>query len=673
MNKLSKSTELIQKYTEEYENELFQQLNPYEMWINDNENQRVLKKSGGFCTPSEEANNLNDYRIVVFYEKSGDLAESANVAFLEYFNNNPSKAFAYADEDVILDGKRVSPWFKPELSPDTINSVNYFGSVFAIKTDVLLAEINASYNINDAGLDFIRKCEIEKDTVNVSRIGFDESNYDAYWRLIRTIVEKYEGGHIDRILFHGTREERITNKIAHIQYDVPKGNIVSIIIPSKDNPDMLFRCIKSIEKYSIGMYEIIVIDNGSTPENRNMIERVIFNVNCSRALYVYSEMDFNFSKMCNKGFENASGDVLLFLNDDITVMTRGWDVLMAGQALRSTTGAVGAKLYYPNSTIIQHVGITNMGIGPAHKLAGIDDRGKDNIYHGRNLADTNVYAVTAAALAITRDKFVKIGGFNEELTVGYNDVNLCFDLHKFGLMNIVRNDVVLCHHESLSRGLDDSLEKKQRLLKERKILYSLHPEANRFDPYYSRHLVQDRFDGEYNIGYMYPYECLDCISEAEFIDAPEDSSFSIARKLMRKGPVCQLNVDRIKVNEDNTNNRILVIEGWAGLSDYDEIQYDRHFLLKNREGKCIKAQVFNWHRDDVALVMPQQKYNKLLGFTCHIPFDAWDSFAGENIIDASKILNGQDVKSVVNEYFTAGIMFTNRLNGKTIVYYLENV
>lgn len=607
----------------EYENELWEQLNPYEMWIKDNEGALIHKKDE--MMPSEP--------IVIFYEKNGSLSENANEEITAFFACNQHLQYAYADEDVIEDGKRVRPWFKPEMSPDTIESTNYFGSIFAIRKNILLNIIK------DIRMDFLEKYNLEKENAPVIRVLFEEKDYDAYWLMTRYAAGHYEGGHIDKVLFHGTFEEKITRKIVHNYYDISEDILVSIIIPSKDNVDMLTKCLESIKKYSELKYEIIIVDNGSGEDNRNALEVLRTEYGFE---YIYKEMDFNFSKMCNMGAYNAKGDVFIFLNDDITVATAGWDRIMASQAIRPLTGAVGAKLYYPDSNVIQHTGITNMGIGPAHKLCGVDDNRNISIYHARNLADYNVYAVTAAALAVTKEKFAEAGCFYEKLSVAYNDVKLCFDLYEHGYFNIVRNDVVLYHHESVSRGSDESKEKKARLLKEREILYSCHKESIKTDPFYSRHLVQERYDGEYNIGYLYPFEDNTKMSFVECIDAPNDSSASLVRKIMRKGPVCQLNIDKVSRTFDD----VLVFDGWAGLTDIDECLYERHLLLRNNANKVYKISTFNKYREDAAGAMPEQKYNKLLGFTCHVPMN-----------------------TIKIDDYTIGIMFTNRLNGKTIVYY----
>ena len=261
--------------------------------------------------------------------------------------------------------------------------------------------------------------------------------------------------------------------------------LVSIIIPSKDHAEILGRCLSSLAEYTrYPNYEVIVVDNGSSDVEKERLEKLFeeFNKSCFQKekqplRFLYQKQPFNFSTMCNQGAQAAKGEYLLFLNDDIEVLCTDkwkdiqqensypkqesdWLTCMMQLAILEHAGAVGAKLYYPKAehektfadckTLnqgealeaykIQHIGIANMGIGPAHKLCGIADRG--NLYHGVNLVNYNMLAVTAACLLIKKDKFVLVGGFDESLAVAYNDVELCFRFYQAGFYNILCNQEI---------------------------------------------------------------------------------------------------------------------------------------------------------------------------------------------------------------------------------------
>ena len=145
-----------------------------------------------------------------------------------------------------------------------------------------------------------------------------------------------------------------------------------------------------------------------------------------------------------------------------------------------------------------------MAIGPAHKLGGLVDQG--NLYHGHNLADYDMLAVTAACMLMKKSVFEETGGFDEELAIAYNDVELCFRLYEAGLFQVQANRAVLIHHESLSRGQDTSPEKQKRLAGEKRRLYEKHPALEGNDPFYSPNLVQWKKDVKYSVGYLYDFE-----------------------------------------------------------------------------------------------------------------------------------------------------------------------
>ena len=144
---------------------------------------------------------------------------------------------------------------------------------------------------------------------------------------------------------------------------------VSIVIPSKDNPSVLERCLKSIVRWTKDIScEVIVVDNGSSSENKTELEKLQQEYGFS---YIYQPMEFNFSKMCNMGAALAEYSLLLFLNDDCEVRGAKWLSHMASLAAVKTAGAVGAKLYYPESKRIQHCGIYNIQVGPLSSLRNV--------------------------------------------------------------------------------------------------------------------------------------------------------------------------------------------------------------------------------------------------------------------------------------------------------------
>lgn len=404
---------------------------------------------------------------------------------------------------------------------------------------------------------------------------------------------------------------------------------VSVIIPSKDHPDVLRRCLSSFRKKTdYRYYEWIVVDNGSNEQNRAKMEELRQEYGFT---YLYEEMDFNFSKMCNIGAAKARGDLLLFMNDDIEIIEQSWLRRMAGQALQQHVGAVGAKLWYADTQKIQHVGITNMGIGPSHKLVTFpDDR---DYYYGRNRVAYDMVGVTAACLMVSRKKYEEVGGMDESMAVSYNDVDLCFKLIEAGYYNVQRNDAALFHHESLSRGLDEQDGGKwNRLLQEKENLYAKHPQMMGWEPFYNKALIDNASD--YVCNYKFPYE--------EHLRTVGVSP--VPAELSRKAGIgrLQLTIDRAelqhKIHMEEPD--ILWIMGWCYLPGADNAVYEKHLLLRRVDGDDYTAMPENWYRKDVEAILPMEKNVCLAGFVLRVLRD-----------------------DLVSGTYQIGMLYVNQLNG----------
>ncbi len=435
------------------------------------------------------------------------LAPNALYEVVRLLNKDKDLDFIYSDEDLMTEDSRhrINAFFKPDWSPDTFMSLMYTCH-FSVYRASLLKELG--------GL----------------RVGYEGSqDYD----LVLRVMEKTRRiGHIPKILYHWrTRKESTANDLSakpyikestirskedalarrglkgHLEwegmtsqyrvvYEPQNDPKVSIVIPSKDNPDVLKVCIESLRHLtSYRNYEVIVVDNGSSEENRERISSMLSSYGVA---YHYEPMEFNFSHMCNLGASLTDGEFILFLNDDIEIRGEEWLSRMLGHCQLPYVGAVGCKLYYPGETEIQHAGVLNLPIGPGHAFHHFTDKGMV-LYYGRNLLEYNFSVVTGACLMVAREKFDQVGGFDESLAVAYNDVELCFKLIDAGYYNVLRNDVVMIHHESVSRGYEVSDEKIQRQMREMKRLYELHPDWKGKDPCYNINLARDKGDFSFNI------------------------------------------------------------------------------------------------------------------------------------------------------------------------------
>lgn len=450
-------------------------------------------------------------------------------AFLELL-----PALVYGDEDVIKAGKRQNPWLKPDWSPDTFLSCFYFGAFVAVPT-AKIAEFLQKRSVSegaereveadllaDGGPESELQQRKQEDREGKEHEQIEHKHLDPDQVLYELLADYLrENGaftgwktaghvvvHIPQVLMHTEISSYERWKNLHLTADITADiqvPTVSVIIPSKDHPDILFRCLDSFVDKTSGLgtkvkTEFIIVDNGSSEENKNRIEQKLQKINNTR--YIYKELPFNFSYMCNWGAKEARGDYLLFLNDDMEIVDADWLILLMEKAVLPYVGAVGAKLLYPDTDIIQHAGITNLRVGPAHKLQFAHD--KEDHYFGQNRGVHDMLGVTGACLLVRKTLFEKVGGFDETLAVAFNDVDLCYKIYEEGYYNVVRNDLFLFHHESLSRGKDGESEEKQlRLLREKDYLYEKHQDLYGKDPFYHPYLTTDMLETEYTPAFRY--------------------------------------------------------------------------------------------------------------------------------------------------------------------------
>ena len=221
---------------------------------------------------------------------------------------------------------------------------------------------------------------------------------------------------------------------------------VSILIPFKDQLGLLRNCLRSLRRGTYRRLEIVLLDNGSTaPEMLRYLKRMErrrgFRV-------VHCPGEFNFARICNVGSQHASGHYLLFLNNDVEVLSSDWLERMLVVAENAEVGVVGSTLLYPDGTI-QHAGIEQLANG----LWRHAFRGTTPDHAGPEFQQIRcVPAVTAACLLMRRDRFFELGGFDERYPVTHNDVDLCQRVRERGWLVVVTPHARLMHFESLSRG-----------------------------------------------------------------------------------------------------------------------------------------------------------------------------------------------------------------------------
>jgi GT2 family glycosyltransferase len=264
----------------------------------------------------------------------------------------------------------------------------------------------------------------------------------------------------------------------------PEQLLVSIIIPSRDQSALLRKCITSVlQKSDYSNFEIIIIDNQSVEERTTRLYQRYASEPGIRI--IQSADEFNFSRLVNLGATHARGQIFLLLNNDVEVINADWLTEMVSQVSRPEVGVVGARLWYPNGQL-QHGGII-LGMGVASHIDGI--RRNDPGYFARQHLTQDFCAVTAACLAVRRDVFEKLGGFDElHLPVAFNDVDFCLRAREAGWRVIYTPHAELIHHESVTRGVEDTIQKQRVFSSESEFMLRRWSALIRNDPAYNPNL-----------------------------------------------------------------------------------------------------------------------------------------------------------------------------------------
>jgi GT2 family glycosyltransferase len=278
-----------------------------------------------------------------------------------------------------------------------------------------------------------------------------------------------------------------THAFNKVVYELPEVlPSVEIIIPTRDSAALVEQCVESVvDKSTYSNFRITIIDNGSVKqETHDLFARLQAD---PRIKVVRDDSPFNYSALNNRVALASTADFVCLMNNDIEVINADWLEEMMSVAIQKNVGAVGAKLLYPDDTI-QHGGVV-LGVGGiashAHKhfpntMAG---------YFARARLRNAMSAVTAACLLIRQSIYKEVGGLDEELHVAYNDIDFCLRVRKAGYRNVWTPYAELYHHESATRGAEDTPEKISRFNQESELVRQRWGDLLMNDPYYSPNLT----------------------------------------------------------------------------------------------------------------------------------------------------------------------------------------
>ena len=453
-------------------------------------------ENGHIARASNDALALATGAYAAFLDHDDVLPRDALHEVARAILDDPDLVLIYSDEDKIdRDGTLFEPHFKTDFDRELLYCQNYLNHLTVIR----MAELRA---------------------VGGLRPGFEGSqDHDLVLRVTRDL-DPARIRHIPSVLYHwragdgsgtfsdralaqteGARLRAVEEIVAPLGARVERGPLgynrirwplpdppprVSVVIPTRDRAELLRVVLEGLfEATDYPDIEIVVVDNDSRePETAALLAAH----RGDRLRVVAAPGPFNFSDLSNRGAAAATGPVLLFLNNDVEVIRPDWLGELVALAIRPGIGAVGAKLLYPDGTL-QHGGVVlRVGSVAGHAQLGLG--AEEPGYFGRMQQTREVSAVTAACLAIRREVFDEVGGFDaRDLKIAYNDVDLCLRLRRAGYRNLWTPFARLIHHESKSRGAEDTPEKAARLREEARVMQARWAPELKADPHYGPNFV----------------------------------------------------------------------------------------------------------------------------------------------------------------------------------------
>ncbi|AWV06418.1 hypothetical protein C9I47_0697 [Lysobacter maris] len=453
--------------------------------------------NGHISETSNSALALAQGDWIALLDHDDELRPHALLEIAARIRDQPGAKMVYSDEDKMdLEGRRFDPYFKPDFDIDLLRGQNYICHFTAIRRELALE-------------------------VGGFRSGFEGSqDHDLFLRCVERL-SPVEVAHIPKVLYHwraipgstalsrdakdyagdagaravedhllrtgaGASVEQLSHGHYRVRWPIPEpAPLVSLVVPTRDRVELLRVCVESIlERTSYRNFELVVVDNGSTdPESLAYLASLTA---ANRAKVLRYDEPFNYSRINNWAVQQARGEILALINNDIEVISPDWLGEMVSHAIRPGVGAVGAMLYYPDETI-QHAGVI-LGIDgvAAHIYSGMP-RGYPG-HGGRARVVQGMSAVTAACMVVSRAAYEAVGGLDEGLEVAFNDIDFCLRLGQAGYRNVWTPFAEMYHHESASRGHEDTAEKKARFAGEVELMRSRWAAILQEDPAYNVNL-----------------------------------------------------------------------------------------------------------------------------------------------------------------------------------------
>lgn len=470
---------------------------------------RIVRRTmnGNICAATNSALALATGEFVALMDHDDLLPARALYEVAALLQDHPDADLIYSDEDKVDEhGRRYEPHIKTDWNPELMlgqNMVSHLG----VYRRALVEAVGGLREGFEGSQDYDLTLRVSERTAperihhipwilyHWRQAGAGASFSQAQMDRCAEAAQRAVAEHLARTGQPVTEVARMAGTPGWVTVrrapPTPRP-LVSVVIPTRDRADLLAQCVDGLlSQTAYDPLEVLIVDNGSVEEaTASLFARLRGD---PRVRILDAPGPFNFSGLNNRAVAEARGEVLLLLNNDISVVHPDWLDALVAQAVRPNVGAAGARLLYPDGRV-QHGGVA-IGLGGVAGHVGYGVARDDGGYFGHMKSPRNVSAVTAACLAIRRAVFDEVGGLDaENLPVAFNDIDLCLKIRAAGYDIVWTPHAELIHHESASRGADLAGEAQQRFRGEVQLMRRRWGETLRRDPFFSPLFSLDHSD-----------------------------------------------------------------------------------------------------------------------------------------------------------------------------------
>ena len=460
---------------------------------------QVLEVEAGLSTAEAEASvsELARGQFIAFLSPGDRLAPGALSEVALLTEREPQLDIIYSDEDWLNDeGRRLMPRFKTGWDPEAQLGRDLLGRFCLMRREKVAAlggirpdrapahhydlHCRLAYSISPTAIRHIpevlyhRRPPFSEEREELARA------LDSYTKSARLIAQSAASN------FCGKPVEvtgaPLASFITRVHWPLPeRPPMVSVLIPTRDRAELVRVCARGVlQETDYPSLEVLILDNDSQEsETANLFDELSKD---PRVRILSMPGAYNYARINNLGAAQATGEILVFMNNDIEVIGVGWLCEMVSHALRPDVGCVGAKLLYADR-YLQHAGIV-LQEGPMamHVFRRMH---ANDLGHDAQLAGVRSYsAVTAACLAVRSAVFQEVGGFDEvRLQIAFNDVDLCLKVDEHGYRNICTPFEPMFHLEGASRSPNNTPEKRAQEKYEVKCLAQRWSDRFKDDPF----------------------------------------------------------------------------------------------------------------------------------------------------------------------------------------------